>query len=314
MNKQFINEYYNILKSEASLCLYPLMSCSENPIKAHSIQNSKVFEHLHFEGNLIGLKIKPNNTHYPEIVFDTIGRKDASIFRGFCSKHDNELFQEIDIHQFNPSNKKQLFLLAYRSVCKEVHSKLSAAEKVHTFYLSKISKGLIDENSVTPESKLVMQTFDEAYDIFEYKNILDEALMKNDYKALIHEVFEIELEKPKLACSQLFSNDSVIYQDSVSRIIMNIFPVSKHQTLAIFSSTVGEKTILNDYIYKCTNSKDKLRNYEISKIIIRNSENFYINPQHFETWNIEKQNKILSYFQDTLHLDDDKDDLDYYLF
>lgn len=314
MDKSFLNEFYANLRIHASICLAPGLSCSENPIKAHSIQNSKVFDQLNFDGHLIGLKIKISKTHKPDISFDKIGRNKASTFEGFCSRHDKELFEEIDDHQFDKNNVKQLFLLAYRSVCKELHASMSKAIKIQRAYLSKVDKGLIDGNSVSPEGLFATQSLADAYETFLYKSELDDSLITGNYDKLFHHIFEIELDSPKLTCSQLFSNDSVLYKDSVSRIIMNIFPVSKHQTLAIFSSVEGEKHYVEDYLYKCIQSSGYLRNYEISKMIIRNSENFYISPLHFETWSIEKKNKILTYFLETLYEDKDKDDLAYYLF
>jgi hypothetical protein len=314
MDNHVINEFYNTLRIQARQCLYPGMSCSNTPINAHSIQNSSVFEILNFEGHLIGLKIKPTKHHYPDLIFDKIGKNKASTFEGFCSKHDKELFEEIDDHQFDRNNKKQLFLLAYRSVSKELHASMSKAIKIQTAYLSKVQRGSIDGNSISEEGLFATQCIIDAYEVYEYKNELDKALLNKNLEVLAHRIFEIELENPKLACSQLFSNDSVIYKNSVSRIIMNIFPINKHQTLAIFSSTSGEKKIADNYLYKCIQSHGQLRNYEISKMIIRNSENFFINPSHFETWSIEKKNKILKYFLDTMYVDIDRDDTDYYLF
>lgn len=49
-------------------------------------------------------------------------------------------------------------------------------------------------------------------------------------------------------------------------------------------------------------------------MIIRNSENFFINPKHFETWSDLKKDKILKYFIDTLYQDKEREDHDYYLF
>ena len=314
MDNQKINEFFNILKLNASLCLYPGMSCHERAINAHSIQNSKVFNLLNTNGHLIGLKIKPNKMYYPEISFDKVGRNKASTFEGFCSKHDKELFESIDDSEFDIKNSKQLFLLAYRSVAKELHASMSKAIKIQTGYLHKKENGIVEENGISDEGLLATQCIIDSYEVYQYKNQLDDALLNGKYDTMTHRVFEIGTESPKLACSQLFSNDSVIYKDSVSRIIMNIFPFSKNLTYAVFSSTIGEKEILDDYLYKCIQSNSDLRKYEISKMLIRNSENFFICPVHFDKWGDEKKEKILNYFIDTLYEDKEKDDYDYYLF
>lgn len=239
MDKQILNDFYNTLKLNAYLCLYPGMSCTEKPINAHSIQNSKVFDLLSSNGHLIGLKIKIQKTHYPDIFFDKIGRNKASTFEGLCSKHDKELFEVIDDFEFDITNQKQLFLLAYRSVAKELHASMSKAIKIQTGYLNKKKKGLIEKNGISEEGLFATQCIIDAFEVYKYKNQLDNALLSDNYQILTHQIFEIETTAPKIACSQLFSNDSVLYKDSVSRIIMNIFPKTKNLTYGIFSSTNG---------------------------------------------------------------------------
>jgi len=314
MDKQLLNDFYNTLKLDVSLCLYPGMSCDGKAIKAHSIQNSRVFDLLSSDGHLIGLKMKTNKSHLPDISFDKVGRNKASTFEGFCSKHDKELFEDIDDFEFDINNRKQLFLLAYRSVAKELHASMSKAIKIQTGYLNKKGKGISEEKGISEKGLFATQCIIDAFEVYQYKSQLDSALLNNNYQILTHRIFEIETIEPKLACSQLFSNDSVIYKDSISRIIMNIFPKTKDLTYAIFSSTNGEKEIVDDYLYKCIQSDSDLKKYEISKMVVRDSENFFINPTHFETWNEQKRNKILEYFINSLFEDKEKDDFDYYLF
>jgi len=314
MDKQILNEYNNTLKLNASICLYPGLSCKGKAIKAHSIQNSKVFDMLSSNGHLIGLNVRTNKSHLPDVRFNRIGRNKASTFEGFCDRHDKELFEGIDDFELDINNKKQLFFLAYRSVAKELHASMTKAIKVQSGYLKMKEKGLIEKKRISKEVLFATQCIIEAIEIYQYKSQLDNALLSKNYQILTHRIIEIETTEPKFACSQLFSNDSVLYKDSTSRIIMNIFPKTKNLTYAIFSSTIGEKGIVDDYLYKCIHSSSDLRKYEISKMVIRNSENFFINPKHFETWSNPKKSKIIEYFIDTLFQDKERDDYDYYLF
>ena len=55
-------------------------------------------------------------------AFTKQGIGTVSTFRGFCGKHDNELFAPIDAFPFTPS-AEQATLYAYRSVCREVFFK-----------------------------------------------------------------------------------------------------------------------------------------------------------------------------------------------
>lgn len=314
MDNRLLKAYYDSLQIKASVCLFPGMECTEKPIKAHSIQNSIVFDLMQENDHLIGLKVKPNKFHLPTVSFVPIGRNNASTFEGLCEKHDNELFYKIDDFNFNPLDQQQLFLLAYRSVLKEVHASMSKAIKLQTSYLKKKEIKSISKNASSSEGMSAVQSLIDSYDTFTYKTELDIALTNQDYDFLTHRIFKLATNKPTVVCSQLFSNDSVRYKDSVSRIIMNIFPVDNHTTFAIFSSTIQEKELVDDYLIKCLNSTSYTLNYEISKLIIRNSENFYISPKYFESWTESKKGKIIRYLIDTLLMDIDRDDVEYYLF
>lgn len=314
MNKELLNTYYKLFNTSAFRCLYPGLDCLDRPIKAHSIQNAKVFDLLHEDDHLIGLILKNNEKHQPLITFQSVGRNTASTFEGLCKKHDNELFKLIDDFEFNPTNKEQLFLLAYRSVLKELHASISKALKNQIMYFKKAELGIISKDAPTPEGLFSIQNMIDAYDTNIYKEKFDDVLLNQKYELLEHRIFEIETEHATIACSQLFSEDSVLFEDTVARITMNIFPVNHKLTYAIFTSTSSEKELMDNYLYKCLESQSYSRSYEISKLIIRNSDCFYINPQHFKTWSEFKKTKILQYLVDTLLVDKDVDSKEYYLF
>ena len=276
MNNDLLRSYYDSFKTRAFLCLYPGMSCTKKPINAHSIQNSRVFDLLQQNDHLVGLKIKTDSDHIPTISYALIGRNKASTFEGLCKEHDNQLFDKIDNAELDPTNNEQLFLIAYRSVLKELHASISKAIKLQLAYQEKIEMGLIKGETPSKEAIIATQGIIDSYEVDNYKRVLDEAFLMKDYGLLSHRVFEIETSEPTLACSQLFSIDSVRIKDLVPRAIMNIFPVSHHNTLAIFSSVYSEKELVDDYLYKCLNSVSYSRYYEISKLVLRNSENFYL--------------------------------------
>ncbi|MEG7524635.1 MAG: hypothetical protein M3H12_16330, partial [Chromatiales bacterium] len=70
------------------------------------------------------------------IAAKEIGVGVASTFAGFCQKHDNELFKPIDDPYLAP-NDEQVFLYAYRCLCREYFVKenataLTSADFGHT--------------------------------------------------------------------------------------------------------------------------------------------------------------------------------------
>ena len=111
---------------EKGRCLHPKASasvCSRKIISAHTIQrnghlsaiarDSHVYNFLRhgnlFEQSRWELDSPPNK----------VGIREASTFRGFCGKHDNELFEPIEKEPFR-GTEEQVALLAYRAICYEL--------------------------------------------------------------------------------------------------------------------------------------------------------------------------------------------------
>lgn len=96
-----------------------------NIIHAHSIQKNSTLSAICDESNHVlmrysdAARIRKANGNIP---FRKIGIKEASVFRGFCGYHDNQLFEPIDNAPFCP-DPLLATLVAYRSICKEICSK-----------------------------------------------------------------------------------------------------------------------------------------------------------------------------------------------
>lgn len=93
-------------------------------INAHSIQKNGVLSEISSKGKVYSLSrnindLKNNNG---SLIFEKHGINKVSTFKGFCKYHDNKLFEPIDNHLLKPT-KQQVFLYAYRSLCKELFLK-----------------------------------------------------------------------------------------------------------------------------------------------------------------------------------------------
>lgn len=107
-------------------CLYP--NCKENAIYSHSIQENGILDNLEDNIEKAGRKVY-SIEDYPDIDFNekhistflrakrklrSFGKNDASGLYMFCSKHDKEIFRDIeDIHFEN--SQRQLFLHSIRA-------------------------------------------------------------------------------------------------------------------------------------------------------------------------------------------------------
>lgn len=110
------------------LCMVPQKmkkDCSKRIINAHTISKSRNLKAIAENGHVLTFKI---NSVFKllknkgEIKIEKIGINNASIFKGFCSYHDKELFSCIEDENiiFSP---KQIFMTAYRSICNELYIK-----------------------------------------------------------------------------------------------------------------------------------------------------------------------------------------------
>ncbi|ROS67521.1 hypothetical protein [Vibrio crassostreae] len=115
-------------------CLLGKGICSEKAIRSHSIQEASLrqiadktshlysFESLSYK-ELIDLH--NNGVYLPK----KIGVSNATIFNGFCSKHDTELFLCIEKIEITP-NKKQLNALCFRAMSKSYLGNKSLKEAI----------------------------------------------------------------------------------------------------------------------------------------------------------------------------------------
>src|SRR5690554_2792439 len=160
MNEEHKNELIDFsAKATKGLfrrCLFPSVECNEKPIKAHSIQNSRVMDLLEKGGHVVMINYKFQGKKKPEMQFKHLGRNLASTFQGLCSKHDSDLFRDIDTLDFEETNEKQLFLLFYRSVVRELHACMDTALKTQLGYQKRVEMSL--DNSSAPSEAGLMAT------------------------------------------------------------------------------------------------------------------------------------------------------------
>ncbi|MEQ9404789.1 MAG: hypothetical protein RIM99_14450 [Cyclobacteriaceae bacterium] len=313
MKVKNLDKYFKSQNFKYGECLYPLERCERKAIKSHSIQNSGTFDLLHSNNHLYSFRTIHNNSK-PELELQLIGRNLASTFLGLCKTHDNLLFEPIDKETIDLSNQKQLFLLAYRSILKEFHATIEVFGRFDKYYQQEVKQGYrprTDPQKEIEYSRLSANTVE----MGAFKHEIDLALKEQNYDFMKHEYFIASVAQPSVACSQLFSADSIKYRDDILRIMLNVVPLDEVRTLVLFSSTEGEYTLAKSYWNRCFMGDEHYQKYETSKMIIRNCENFYLKPDFVSKWSEEKKNKILEYYWSALLRDEDiYNTEEYYLF
>jgi hypothetical protein len=116
-------------KSDNCLAIVGGSSCPQPAIGSHSISRMSSLQSIANEGHVLGVVADrpPGLGHLTNPK--RIGIRRASVFGGFCAKHDAELFKSIDDAPLTLT-PEQLALLSYRSISKEVFAKRAQSRTI----------------------------------------------------------------------------------------------------------------------------------------------------------------------------------------
>lgn len=281
-------------------CLYQENSgtqCMEPVIRAHSIQRNHLVQIAHnghvymYKGHLPTLL--KDRSHLP---IKKTGISSASTFTGFCKKHDNELFAPIEKQQIE-INKEHLFLLAYRTVCRELHAEMMASVAMSRtmgmdtgldFSHQIAFQGIFGTARETAELRL--------RDMKYTKSNYDSILISGKYEQFKSVAFASS-SKPAFLCSGgVFPNgdfngaqiqDYSRTEETMHHIAFSIIPFRGCSLIAF--SWCGESAALNGLINSLLSLEKTKQSDAISRFAFVNFENISINPIWWESLPKEKQ-------------------------
>lgn len=101
-----------------------LGDCEGGVIKAHTVSRGPNLTKIAKDGHVLqySASIPEMNKNGGKLSVKRIGIKDASVFHGFCSKHDRELFSCIENEVFT-GRPDQCLTVAYRTMSRELYGK-----------------------------------------------------------------------------------------------------------------------------------------------------------------------------------------------
>ena len=299
-----LQHFFSVNSSNLDKCLYPGNSCTKKAIRAHTIQNSKILERIAKDGHVIGLKTKIDENHVPRIEFKPISRHKASTFTGLCGSHDRQLFEAIDTKDISQHDPKQLFLLAYRAVLRELHSTMDAAVKAQSTYHKRVELGLDPENQPSSAGIMAVERMMVAYETNCFKEIYDRYLLSESFSEIEHKILIFESQEPTVAASCMFSLDNLKVGDDVARVALNIIPLPGNIVLIVFSFQHEEASQVKSALNRIFNDSGEYQKYELSRMLLNHCENFVIAPEYYEKWSEVKKHKIEQFFYKTLFEND----------
>lgn len=303
-NKNVFASILGIDKTQFSRCLEPTFQCDERAIRAHSVQNSRLLDHLAQNGHVVALTRSVTFDEGPKIDFGSIGRTQATTFTGLCARHDDLIFGPIEKCELDFGNSEHLFLLAYRAAYRALHATMEGAAKLQACYLERIKHGLDSKDSLSPAGLFAVNRMLVSWETYKYKTLLDAAYVKREFSLLTHDVITLDAQQATIAACALFSVDDIIARDDVLRIHLNILPVAPVTTVALFSYLQSDASLARPFLDRIVRSHDQHQRYELSRLILGRCENFVLSPAYFDTWSEEKRNVMRSYFIDTLLMSD----------
>lgn len=119
---KFLSTHKNMYSSKKCYAPTKLKNNCNGIIDAHTISKSRGLSHIAKDGKVLSCMIgvdKLIKNNY-KLYFIPIGISKASVFNGFCGRHDQELFSCFEKKSFI-GNKEQCTTLAYRSIAREIY-------------------------------------------------------------------------------------------------------------------------------------------------------------------------------------------------
>lgn len=290
------SSFLHASRLEFNRCLEPSWQCMNRAIRAHSVQNSRVLDLLARNGHVVAPRLRASMHQGPQLEFVSVGRNRATTFTGLCAFHDNAIFRPIETSDLDLSNQEHLFLLAYRAATRELHATMQAAVQLQTAYQERVERGLDDENEMTPAGLEATAQILIAHQTFNYRGVLDDALHVRDFAALEHDVSILNVDRPTIAVSSLFSLDTTPVGDRVVLVHLNVFPRSQNETAVVWSYTPANAGMARAHLDRALISSGYHQLYEISRVVLRHCENLVLSPEYFDLWTPQKRQVVHDYF------------------
>lgn len=289
--------------------------CSKKIIKAHSVSKSSSLKAIAVDGHVYTtFKTNHDFSVSKRVRPKKVGINQASVFTGFCSTHDKHIFAPIEDNAFDKS-AYHCFLVAYRSLCRELFVKESAA---NTFsFAQKLDKGksLNEQVMIQQMAKYYGSNNDLTMGDLQYlKQKLDHMFTTGVFDDLHHLVVELKLP-PRVMTSavlgytvgfdgkllQIISNDP---KDIPDYVFINSF--SSENRGYIVLSWLKEHSISNLKFVNQLLQTGSMSN-SLSIFTFAMVENIYISPEWWESLNEAEQEKICAIYAQgaTEHTDND---------
>lgn len=294
------SEFFETMKARFEKCLWPTLECKQPAIKAHSVQNSNALGLISEKDHVAQLTMQVSDGE-PICAFKRISRNKASTFTGFCNHHDTEIFKAIDTKPLSLNDDEQLFLIAYRSVTRELHTTMESAMRLQIALEKKINDGLVPKNTVSLPMIAAKQYMLKAWGVWKHRyEFYDRPLVECRPGEILHSTFIISGRKPVLASSSFFSVDNKEWGKRFAAVTLNLIPLSDSETVVVVSYPRSQSGAARRYVASVFLKHGEERLQELSYLLVNKAENFFMLPSHVDAWPQDKRKIIEKEFVGTI--------------
>ncbi|EIZ1551998.1 SEC-C domain-containing protein [Vibrio parahaemolyticus] len=301
------NKFYS--KKYCSVGSQLRSECSNRIIKAHSVSKSSSLKSISVDGHVYTMfkESVRNVSDFLDFSPKKIGINSASTFTGFCSKHDKELFSPIEDYEFT-STSNNLFLVAYRTLCREIFVKKSVKSN-QLELIKSLDKGR------DLQEQCIIQSFSHYFDESNDLTMLDLDRMKARYDTIFqnekfeelqHLVLEFEHPMEVMGCGvvgQSVGFDGQWLQEYTENPddfpdYLNLNSFSNGNNGIVTLSWLKEHSTSNLMFANQLISHDSIINAIVGFLFAR-YENLYMHPKWWDSLATDQRSGLMSIFSIT---------------
>ncbi|WP_440454773.1 YecA family protein [Psychrobacter sp. ASPA161_9] len=296
----------NISKREACYAPQELKSECTNIIKAHTVSKSSGLSDIADNTNHV-LGLKQNLVSFQKskgkLRFERVGINKASTFRGFCAKHDKQLFSCFEDIPFI-GTQEQCTALTYRSVAKEIYAKENALDV--SGFIKKMDQGkpLIFQINIQEHNFFYQLGLEAAInELYTIKNDVDSELLSKGNSSYNFLVIESSSPIPVVVSSVINPT-----QDFNGKPIQDLSDLSVKPEYLVFNafSSAGKGFVVFSWLKKAKiidrfiQSLLSIDNSEMYSYLVNfffsSAENSFISPSWWEYLSDIQRSKIEELF------------------
>ena len=300
--KRLLRRYFRVFQN--GYCLHPKASqhtCSRQIISAHTIRRNGDLAIIAENGHVCGIvnQKSPQYRRNPNTV-RRVGIRQASTFRGFCSKHDNHLFSPVEDRPFI-ATEEQIALLGYRSVCYEVFMKERSIQA--TQVLRDLDKGrpLSEQKNLQNNLNARNTGFEKALqELTPYKKHYEDVIFSGSFSNIGYCVVSLK-EAPEVMCSGITQATHNFLGEKIGE-VSQLDTLISGITLSLFATDGGGAAVFTwladqeecrDVMTTFTSLAKDDQSHAIIRFVFEFFENTYYSPRWWDNLDKEVQRSLI---------------------